>query len=499
MSLATRLSAFFLVSLALVLAGFSGSLYLLARTYLIGQLDERLQHALNTLEASVDIEPGGLEWEPADRQMTLGVEPGIGAVRWVVRDGSGAPVDRSANASPGSFPAGWAPAAWPTNPADGTVFGAGTGWRLAGRRLQLAELLRQGRGHPDDEPGYEVQYPELVLVVGLAPAPVESTLARLGLTLAGLSAIIWGAAAVAGRRLCLRALSPLSRMPKAATAMTAADLGQRLPAPGTGDELDELWRAFNDLLDRLHEAFLRLHEAFDRQQQFAGDASHQLRTPLAALLGQVQVALRRDRSAEEYRRALERVQAEGVRLRQIVESLLLLAQSEGARPEFEEIDLGAWAIDHLRRWSSHPRAPDLRPIIDDAGPLVVRVHPPLLSQLVDNLLENACKYSAPGTPVVVRLWREGGSVALGVDDRGCGVAADELANVFDPFFRGEQARRQGHAGVGLGLAVSRRIAANFGGTLEARSEPGVGSLFILRLPVASGSPARAEVVGARIG
>ena len=76
MSLATRLSAFFLVALAVVLAGFSGTLYLLARTYLVRQLDERLQHALDTLEASVDIEPGGLEWEPADRQMTLGVEPG---------------------------------------------------------------------------------------------------------------------------------------------------------------------------------------------------------------------------------------------------------------------------------------------------------------------------------------------------------------------------------------------------------------------------------------
>jgi len=224
MSLATRVSAFFLASLALVLAGFSVTLYLLARTYLVGQLDERLQHALETLEASVDIEPGGLEWEPADRRMTLGVETGDGAVRWAVRDGRGAAVDRSANASSGDFPARWSPSAWPTDPADGTVFGAAPGWRLAARRLQLIELLRQGRGHPNDEPGYEVQYPELILVVGLAPAPVEAALARLGLTLAVLSAVIWGAAAVAGRRLCLRALAPLSRMARAATAMTAPDL-----------------------------------------------------------------------------------------------------------------------------------------------------------------------------------------------------------------------------------------------------------------------------------
>ncbi len=83
MSLATRLSAFFLIALALVLSGFSGTLYVLARSHLVRELDERLLRSLETLEASVDIEPGGLEWEPADRQMTLGVDRGIGAVRWV--------------------------------------------------------------------------------------------------------------------------------------------------------------------------------------------------------------------------------------------------------------------------------------------------------------------------------------------------------------------------------------------------------------------------------
>ncbi|HLH28310.1 MAG TPA: hypothetical protein VKW77_05310, partial [Acidimicrobiales bacterium] len=142
MSLATRLSAFFLVALAVVLAGFSATVYLLARTYLLGQLDERLQHALETLEASVDIEPGGLEWEPADRQMTLGVETGPDAVCWVVRDERGALVDRSANAAPARFPTDWMPATWPARPADGTALGARPGWRLAARRLQLEDLLK---------------------------------------------------------------------------------------------------------------------------------------------------------------------------------------------------------------------------------------------------------------------------------------------------------------------------------------------------------------------
>jgi two-component system OmpR family sensor kinase len=482
MSLATRLSAFFLIALALVLTGFSASLYLLARTYLVRQLDERLQQALDTLEASVDIEPGGLEWEPSDRRMTLGVEPGDSAVRWAVRDGKGASVDRSSNSRPGQFPGNWTPQAWPRDPVDGTVFGDAPGWRLAGRRLRLEELLKQGRGHPNDEPGYEVPYTELVLAVGLTPVPVEVTLGRLGLTLVLLSLGVWSAAAVIGRRLCLRALTPLSRMAKAATAMTAADLGRQLPAPGTRDELDELGQAFNDLLERLHEAFDQMSEAYEEQRRFAGDASHQLRTPLAALLGQVQVALRRDRSPEEYRHVLEVVRTEGVRLRQIVESLLFMAQPDGTRPEPQEVDLTFWLPDQLSRWSAHPRATDLHCEIRAISPLGVRVHGPLLSQLLDNLLENACKYSLPGTPVIVRVCKQSGLAVLGVEDQGSGLTTEEARHIFEPFFRTELARLDGQPGVGLGLAVVARIAAAFGGSVGVRSEPGVGSLFTVSLP-----------------
>ena len=155
--------------------------------HLVRQLDERLLNALDTLEASVDIEPGGLEWEPADRRMTLGVDHAPTAVRWAVRDGLARwwiIGERDCR----EFPSGWQPAILaletrPTRPPMASL----TGWRLAARRLRLEELLRQGRGHPDDEPGYEEQYPVLVLVVGLEPAPVAATLSWLGLTLACLS------------------------------------------------------------------------------------------------------------------------------------------------------------------------------------------------------------------------------------------------------------------------------------------------------------------------
>jgi two-component system, OmpR family, sensor kinase len=489
MRLATRLSVFFLIALALVLAGFSISLYVLARVYLVRQLTERLRLGLDTLEAAVDIEPAGLEWEPIDRQITLGVDPEVTAVRWEVRDGSGALVDRSANCRLGDFPAGWSPEHWPSDRPDATVFSKVPGWRLATRRLRLDELLLRGRGHPNDKPGYEVRYRVLILLVGLAPAPVDGALRRLVATLAVLSGLIWGGAALVGRALARRALAPVTRMARTASSMTAHDLGRRLPGPGTGDEFEDLGSAFNDLLERLQYSFIDIQESYERQRRFAGDASHQLRTPLTAVLGQVQVALRSDRSLEEYRRILNVVQVEGVRLRQIVESLLFLARPEGAAPELKDVDLAGWVADHLQTWSDHPRFADVRTDIPRGVNLDVRVHPPLLAQLLDNLLENAFKYSAHGSPVVIRLEREEDSVVACLEDEGEGLAAEDLTHIFEPFYRSDQVRRKGYAGVGLGLSIAQRIATSFGGTLAVWSEPGAGCRFILRLPDSARYPA----------
>ncbi len=109
-------------------------------------------------------------------------------------------------------------------------------------------------------------------------------------------------------------------------------------------------------------------------------------------------------------------------------------------------------------------------------------HPPLLGQLLDNLLDNAAKYSAADSPIQVRVWRAGNHVALAVLDRGLGISDQDRVHLFEPFFRSAEARRRGYPGVGLGLAVVRRIAAVFGGTIEVASEPGRGSTFMLRLP-----------------
>jgi signal transduction histidine kinase len=264
-------------------------------------------------------------------------------------------------------------------------------------------------------------------------------------------------------------------MAEAARSMPFDDC--RLPIPGTRDELDEFATSFNGLLDRLH-------VALERQRQFTGQASHQLRTPLAALIAAIEVARRRPRTVLEHERVLDRVHDDAVRLWRVVDALLFLARAdaEAGLPDLESIDLCAWTANHIASWENHERSADIE--FDGRGrdPLWVRAQTALLGQLLDNLLDNACKYSTAGTPITVTAKVEGDLVALTVEDQGLGIATEDLPHVFEPFFRSRHIQAS-QPGAGLGLALVRRVASALGGTVAAESEAGRGSRFVLRLPV----------------
>jgi heavy metal sensor kinase len=499
MSLATRLTGFFLLALALVLGAFSVTLYLLARSHFQRDLDERLTTALDALAESIEVDSDVVEWKPVGRPALADAHPKQeDPVHWAVFDGGGSPLDHCWDLRPEDLAKILSFSPGVSHIHDAFTDRAGRRWRLVVRRI-LATGARQQRSGPHSNsatntrvgaPTLAKTSSSLILASGALAEPMEAELRRVALTLAGLSSIIWLLAALVGHRLCRRALLPVTRMARVACSMSAADRDQRLPSPGTDGELDALARAFNGLLERLH-------EALERQRQFTGDASHQLRTPLAVVLGQIEVALRRDRTAEEYRRTLEDVHGEALRLRQITEALLFMARAENEanRPDLQPIELASWIRDHLRGWSGHARAADLHQDLDAGPPAWVRVHPPLLGQLLENLLDNACKYSAPGTPIHVRLGRDGDSITMTVEDQGAGLSAEEIPHIFEPFYRTAEARRRGQSGVGLGLAIVRRVADVFGGTVEVSSEPGRGTRLVLRLPVASSTipaPRRCE-------
>ena len=478
MSLVSRVSVAFLVALGLALGGFSASLYYLAGLRLRLSLDQEL-------EATLDRFP--------DRP-----EARAGRVTWAIYDESGRRVEGMTGAEGASVLDGRDLGPLAVDVATTIEGPDASRWRVLARRIGGGHPPRgpheggghhggpSGRGGP---PGRD--RPSRVLAAWASIEPVEAEIRWLGAALPLISLGLWALAAAIGRHFARRALAPLATMAETARAMPFDD--GRLPSPGTRDELEDFARSFNDLLDRQR-------VAIERQRQFTGQASHQLRTPLAALIAAIDVARRRPRTVEEHEQALDRLRDDAARLWRIVESLLFLARAdaESALPDLERLDLAAWAADHLRGWSGHPRAADLRLEGADGGPIPARAHRPLLGQLLDNLLENAAKYSEPGTPIVVRVRFGPDAATLAVEDRGDGIPPDDLPRVFEPFYRAEAARRLGRAGVGLGLPVARRIAEALGGSVVAESEPGRGSRFLVRLPLAPG-PDPAPAIADRPG
>jgi heavy metal sensor kinase len=471
-TLTTRLSLYFLASLAAVLVAFSVALYVLADRHLHRQLDDRLAASAHTLASAAEVEPDGVEWEPHNRPMAL---TSGDQLRWTVTDDTGKVIDRSPQPgvdelmaeADGGFRSGH------RNPR--RVDHAGRAWQVMRLRLE--------HERPSPGPPKAGKHRALVSTAAVPLDPVHADLRALAAALAGLALVILVIALFASRAVCRRALAPVARMTDAARTMGAADLTHRLPGSASADELADLAAAFNGLLDRLAEAFAR-------ERRFAGEASHQLRTPLAALIGQVEVALRRDREPAEYRRALAAVLDQAGRLRRVVEALLFLARSaaDARLPGAEHVDLAAWVPERLRVRDGGPRSGDLA-FEPPAGEVAALVHPDLFGELLDALLDNALKYSEPGTPVAVRVGRDSDGSWVEVEDRGCGIAPDDRPHLFRPFFRSEAARRRGVPGVGLGLAVASRIAAALGGSIAVDSAPGRGSRFRVRLPAPT---ARAE-------
>ncbi len=161
---------------------------------------------------------------------------------------------------------------------------------------------------------------------------------------------------------------------------------------------------------------------------------------------------------------------------------LARADAEAELPDLERLDLSVWAADHSLAWSGHERGADLCFEENNGDSPWTQAHRPLLGQLLDILLENACKYSKPGTPIIVIAWRENDGVLLAVSDQGCGIPAEDILRIFESFYRTESARRLGFPGVGLGLAVAHRIVVAHRGTITVESKPGCGSRFVVCLP-----------------
>jgi signal transduction histidine kinase len=237
--------------------------------------------------------------------------------------------------------------------------------------------------------------------------------------------------------------------------------------------------------DRLTDTLGALRAAFEREKQAVADISHELKTPIAALLTGAQVALRKPRTAEEYRAALEECRDTAQRLRRLVDRIMTLASLDAGNDHTtaERVDASDVATEcaaNVRRVAEE-HGLTFSTAVDGDTELVT--DPDKLREVLNNLLQNAVEYNRPGGSVGLRVSADRRAVTYEVKDTGIGMTPEVRAKIFERFYRADPSRTQTGVHAGLGLAIVKEYVDRLGGTIDVQSEPGVGSTFRVALPL----------------
>jgi two-component system OmpR family sensor kinase len=314
-------------------------------------------------------------------------------------------------------------------------------------------------------------------------APLETRnreLRRVGVLLLAILGTIAAGTFVGAWWLAGRVVRPVDAIIDQAEGIARGEPHRRIEAYADTWEYQRLVQVLNRMLSRLE-------AALETQKRFAADASHELRTPLTVLRGELEVALRRNRTPEEYVRVLGSALEEAERLSRLAEDLLTLTRSEAGvlKPQIQTVDLTERVQRTVARFSQEAAGKELQILgpADEAFP--ADVDPDLFDRLLWNLLGNAVKFSPRGGRVEVGLESTDRGAVLEVADNGPGIPEDQLEKVFERFFRTDEARTHGEdsSGTGLGLAIAHAIVELHHGEIRAENRPGGGAVFrVLILP-----------------
>jgi len=315
-----------------------------------------------------------------------------------------------------------------------------------------------------------------ILQVAAPLRPVQSVLSTLVRLLLGLGLVVLALTFFGGWMLAGRAVRPAHDIAEQAQAITAGSLAARIQAHADTAEYERLVAVLNGMLERLESAFAA-------QQRFVADAGHEIRHPVAVLRAALELALRRERSPGEYRRAIEEAADQADRVGALAEGLLTLARADAGAliPERTRQDLGELAESAARRFDTVAASRGVALAVR-AAPVPGSVDVELIHRVLDNLLDNALKFTPAGGVVEVVVERGGGHALVQVTDTGPGVPVEYRARLFQRFFRAD-ASRSPEGGAGLGLAIAKSIAEAHGGNVLYQPREPAGSCFTLRLPL----------------
>jgi len=307
-------------------------------------------------------------------------------------------------------------------------------------------------------------------------AQLHAILRNLSLSLLFLLPLTVILTSLSGVFLVQLTLRPVDEMIETIHQITAENLKLRLTIPGTKDEIESLARTFNQMI-------ARLDEAFTSQRQFMEDISHELKTPLSVLKGELEVTLKRIRSTQEYETALQSSLEEVNHLGQIVENLLTLARFDAKTTTLiaKPLDLSLLIKDTVEAIQVLAIQKNITLQFNSAHTVDIVADKNQLKRLFLNILDNAIKYTPPGGKISVDLRQQKDSAGIEISDTGIGIPESELPHIFDRFYRVDKSRSS--AGFGLGLSIAQSIAMAHGGKIEARPNIPQGTIFTITLPV----------------
>lgn len=322
----------------------------------------------------------------------------------------------------------------------------------------------------------------LVLEAGRSYNDAEEVMESFGAILAAVLGVAFLVSIVGAYLLARAALKPVDVVVSAAREMTEGDLSRRLPAVNPKDEIGRLAGTINVFLARLEAAFVRQREVIERQWRFAADASHELRTPVTAILGHSRMLKRWGiKDPDTTRRSIDAIETESERMRGLIEALLALTRGDDGAPlKIGKHDLGEVAEEAVETARATAGGRVCVRYAPAASDVEARFDRGRVREAASILLDNAVKYTPEGGNVTVGVSRRGKLASLEVADTGIGIPEDQIPLVFERFYRVESSRAE--EGSGLGLSIARQVAVAHGGTIEVKSTPGKGSTFTLLLP-----------------
>jgi two-component system, OmpR family, sensor kinase len=336
-----------------------------------------------------------------------------------------------------------------------------------------------------------------VLVIADPTSGLSSTLDRLLLLELSVTGGALAIAVLVGLWLVRIGLRPLRDVVRTAEAITGGDLVHRVPQADARTEMGRVAEALNVMLERIQSGFDELQDSKTRLRRFVSDASHELRTPIAAVSAYAQLFTHgAARSSDDISRVMTGIEHETGRMARLVEDLLVLARFDERPPmESELVELVGLVMESVQ--TARMMGPEW-PIMFQAGDVVeVMGDPVALRQVVDNLLKNVRAHTPTGTTTVVRVGQVDGNAVIEVEDDGPGLADDDTALVFERFFRSDPSRSRHTGGAGLGLAIVSSIVHAHGGSVEVgRGESGGARFRVVLQSLRSCWPTQVSVPSA---